>query len=432
MACAVGCSIENDTHTDLNWREVSGFNSLRHPGLPVFHFSLACNHCTDAPCKSNCPAAAFTRDPETGLIIHHAEACIGCKYCTWACPYDAPKYNPTKGVVEKCTFCTRGLELGQAPACVSACPVGALDFSNKIEPDGANLIPGFVKANARPGIQLKALHAQQEQPVIWNTDRTEISLKEAQAWIPKPSSKVSLKKEWSLAAFTLVLAGMVAWFATHLITGLVLPMHYFIAAGMLGMGLSLFHLGKKLRAYRAILNITSSWLSREIFSFAAFLGLGLVFLLTRVSWMGSAALGFGVLSLISGDLVYRFLKRQDGLPVHSAMISITGLLLFGILSGIPFFIGFSITLKLGLYIFRKIQFRRAGLSSRWISTSIRIISLVFSLISIVLLDALQLNYWIIFSLLLLGEVIDRVEFYQEAEVMNPRGELHSHFKANLR
>src|SRR6185436_12148669 len=47
-------------------------------------------------------------------------------YCTWNCSYGVPQYNPERGVVGKCDMCYGRLELGQAPACVSACPSGAI------------------------------------------------------------------------------------------------------------------------------------------------------------------------------------------------------------------------------------------------------------------------------------------------------------------
>ncbi len=68
----------------------------------------------------NCPALAYTRDKETGAIIHHAEACIGCKYCTWTCPYDAPKFNEATKIVEKCNFCVDRISDGKQPACAQA------------------------------------------------------------------------------------------------------------------------------------------------------------------------------------------------------------------------------------------------------------------------------------------------------------------------
>jgi Fe-S-cluster-containing dehydrogenase component len=90
-ACVLACAIENAEIQDKDWRGIRTYNELKVPGLPVFHYSIACNHCEKAPCKPVCPAEAFSTDEATGAVVHHEERCIGCRYCTWACPYDAPK-----------------------------------------------------------------------------------------------------------------------------------------------------------------------------------------------------------------------------------------------------------------------------------------------------------------------------------------------------
>jgi len=91
-ACGVACKIENGKEQHHPWREISTFNSFQHPQLPVFHYSMACNHCEDAPCMISCPALAYSKDDNLNTITFNADKCIGCTYCTWACPYDAPKY----------------------------------------------------------------------------------------------------------------------------------------------------------------------------------------------------------------------------------------------------------------------------------------------------------------------------------------------------
>ena len=70
-ACVVACVIENKTDLPLNWREINTFNQFHYPNLAIFHYSLACNHCADAPCMHNCPALAYTRDLLSGAVTHN-------------------------------------------------------------------------------------------------------------------------------------------------------------------------------------------------------------------------------------------------------------------------------------------------------------------------------------------------------------------------
>ena len=69
------------------------FNSEAKHLFPVINLSLACNHCESAVCMEGCPASAYSRETLTGAILLDEKKCIGCRYCQWNCPYDAPKFN---------------------------------------------------------------------------------------------------------------------------------------------------------------------------------------------------------------------------------------------------------------------------------------------------------------------------------------------------
>ena len=97
-ACAMACQIANDLPTTLPWREVRTFNELHVPGVELMHLSLACNHCADAPCMEQCPARAYGRDEKTGAVLINSDACLGCSYCAWVCPYGAPRFDEKRGV----------------------------------------------------------------------------------------------------------------------------------------------------------------------------------------------------------------------------------------------------------------------------------------------------------------------------------------------
>jgi len=135
QACQLACTIENGLQPDRSWRAISTFNERRHPGIALFHLSLACNHCADPACMTACPALAYSVDSSTGAVLLDADACIGCGYCAWACPYDAPRFDHDVGVMTKCTFCNHRLAEGLAPACAALCPTGALSVSPLSEED---------------------------------------------------------------------------------------------------------------------------------------------------------------------------------------------------------------------------------------------------------------------------------------------------------
>ncbi len=53
--------------------------------------SMACMHCTDAPCAAVCPVDAFYTTVDA-VVLHSKDICIGCGYCFYACPFGAPQY----------------------------------------------------------------------------------------------------------------------------------------------------------------------------------------------------------------------------------------------------------------------------------------------------------------------------------------------------
>jgi anaerobic dimethyl sulfoxide reductase subunit B (iron-sulfur subunit) len=115
-------------------------NLRRRPGGPTYFLSVACHHCEQPACVAACPSRAYEKRSD-GVVIHHEAQCIGCRYCEMACPFGAPRYDASKGVMTKCDFCrhesTRradrpGVTPAAAgtpqhtPACTAACPTEAL------------------------------------------------------------------------------------------------------------------------------------------------------------------------------------------------------------------------------------------------------------------------------------------------------------------
>lgn len=77
-----------------------------------------------------CPAQAISKRASDGVVLIDANSCIGCRYCEWACPYGAPQFNETTGLMTKCDFCEDLQANGENPACVSACVMRVLDYGD--------------------------------------------------------------------------------------------------------------------------------------------------------------------------------------------------------------------------------------------------------------------------------------------------------------
>ncbi|MCW5698265.1 MAG: hydrogenase 2 operon protein HybA [Rhodospirillales bacterium] len=101
-------------------RETDGFAFIKRQ----------CLHCVDPSCVSACPVSAMIKDPETGIVSHDPDRCIGCRYCVYACPFGVPKYDfeGAFGQIHKCQLCNHRLPEGKMPGCVDACPTGATLF----------------------------------------------------------------------------------------------------------------------------------------------------------------------------------------------------------------------------------------------------------------------------------------------------------------
>jgi formate dehydrogenase iron-sulfur subunit len=90
-----------------------------------------CMHCADPGCLKACPSPGAIVQYANGIVDFHEENCIGCGYCISGCPFDVPRLSKRDNKVYKCTLCSDRVSVGLEPACVKACPTGAIVFGTK-------------------------------------------------------------------------------------------------------------------------------------------------------------------------------------------------------------------------------------------------------------------------------------------------------------
>ena len=130
---------EDPTGTFFN--RVQTFEVGTYPNTQTVHFPKSCLHCEEPPCVPVCPTGASYKRKEDGIVLVDYDKCIGCKYCSWACPYGAREIDEKQRVMKKCTLCVDRIydqtlpRAERKPACVLACPADARIFGDVHDPD---------------------------------------------------------------------------------------------------------------------------------------------------------------------------------------------------------------------------------------------------------------------------------------------------------
>jgi Fe-S-cluster-containing dehydrogenase component len=424
-ACRVACGNENAGGHDTGWRQVLTFNPDRHPALPTEHLSLACNHCDVAACANGCPARAFRRDPVTGAVLIDADRCIGCRYCAWVCPYDAPRFDEQRGVMTKCTFCVHRLEAGQAPACVAACPTGALGLTERQAAAPEPEAPGLGKWGLGPALSIVPSRRTSRPEGL---DTGPVSGDDAPIPFAARPRKIAARSEWSLVAFTLIVPALAAWFAGGLrIPDRAPPVLPFAAIAAVAFLLSASHLGRPARAWRALLGIGSSWLSREIAATGAFFLTAAIWLIQPrpPDGLGLAAVLLAVLACVAMDGVYMAIPRQGRRGIHGAEVTLNFLLLAGIAAGVPALVQAIAAPTL------------VPLAARWRNGALGMpVPLAILRVTLLLLAVFGATvgwpWTVVFVAAFASAAIDRTAFYETAEPSSPAGRLEAETLAALR
>jgi Fe-S-cluster-containing dehydrogenase component len=127
--------------TGTFFNRVQTFEVGVFPNTETVHFPKSCLHCEEPPCVPVCPTGASYKRKEDGIVLVDYEKCIGCKYCSWACPYGARELDEQQKVMKKCTLCvdriydTTMTAEERRPACVRACPTSARLFGDIHDPE---------------------------------------------------------------------------------------------------------------------------------------------------------------------------------------------------------------------------------------------------------------------------------------------------------
>jgi Fe-S-cluster-containing dehydrogenase component len=127
-----------------------------YPNTQTVHFPKSCLHCEDPPCVPVCPTGASYKRAEDGIVLVDYDKCIGCKYCSWACPYGAREFDEERKVMSKCTLCVDRVTEHHAarrpnasrPACWPARPSARL-FGDVHDPDSWCRWPSATAAATR-------------------------------------------------------------------------------------------------------------------------------------------------------------------------------------------------------------------------------------------------------------------------------------------
>jgi formate dehydrogenase iron-sulfur subunit len=313
-ACVAACHSLNGLEDDESWRSVGllvGDKTVQPFQQTV---TTACHHCVDPGCLHGCPVLAYEKDEVTGIVRHLDDQCIGCQYCVLKCPYEVPQYSHRLGIVRKCDMCTSRLSAGEAPACVQSCPSEAIRITvvNKIEvtreyirnesflpasPDPRHTIPStrYVSSRGLPSA-LSAGDESNIQPAAAHWPLV-LMLVMTQASIGGVISAFIASLGGAQTPFSLVLASAVF--------------------GISGIAASIMHLGRPLHAWRALLGVRRSWLSREILTFGAYASSLLLLLVAEVrpipflKWPGlMMAAVAGAAALCASIMVYADTPRE--------------------------------------------------------------------------------------------------------------------------
>jgi anaerobic dimethyl sulfoxide reductase subunit B (iron-sulfur subunit) len=400
-ACQAACKDKNNLPVGLLWRrvyEVTGGGWTQSgqawtSDVFAYNLSLSCNHCEKPICVEVCPTRAMHQRAD-GIVVVDQDKCVGCQYCSWACPYHAPQYDRAQGHMTKCDFCADNLAAGLSPACVAACPLRVLDFGEVSVLQAkhgslASVRPLPDESLTRPSIVIKPHQAEGREGVLGNAEEVQ----------------TAHTSERSLIAFTILaqMAVGATWFLSLLQPFNRIALGVIAIIMLAGLLASLLHLGKPLNAWRALRNVRSSWLSREVWCAALFTAslVGLMITGGAGAWLADV-IGFAL--IISMAQVYRLRTVPEwNRWTTPALFFITTLLLGSVFCGALMAVGPLLALgPIGLIGLRRI-IGQSEPRVTWLQVA-AVIALLMTLVT-------PIGWWEALGLILIAELIDRARFY---------------------
>lgn len=319
-SCVTACHSLNGLDEDETWRDVGLLVGGTTANPVMQHVTTACHHCLQPACMSACPVDAYEKDPATGIVKHLDDQCFGCQYCTLACPYDVPKYRSHKGIVRKCDMCSDRLAAGEPPACAQACPTSAISIKvvnvEQVAEDCE--ADHFLPAAPDPSLTLPTTTYKTGKVLPRNTlpaDYYSVSPQQPH-W---PLIAMLVLTQLSVGAFSVAMLLESLVDATSLADFRPVQASNGLLFGVLAVSVSVLHLGRPQYAFRAVIGLKHSWLSREIVAFGIFGGLASVY--AASCWLANpgapwlAGLGWsvaasGLFAVFCSVMVYVFTNRE--------------------------------------------------------------------------------------------------------------------------
>jgi formate dehydrogenase iron-sulfur subunit len=427
-ACVAACHGLNGLDEDETWRSIGTLVGVEDEQAVQQTVTTACHHCVDPACLNGCPVLAYEKDPVTGIVKHLDDQCIGCQYCVWKCPYDVPEYVPSKGIVRKCDMCTSRLAVGEAPACVQACPSQAIAITLVDQKERSDAFR-LQSSNFMPGTHSPAYTVPTTQYLGIKSHNLKASDEEQQRVQHCPGSLLSMLifTQWSAGIFAFMVG------SNNGATG---SKWSLLANILLWVGIlsSLAHLGRPHLAWKAFLGWRRSWLSREIIAFSAFMGAALAQLIFGQNYPALiyVTAAVGLIAVASSMMIYHDTQRPfwnwklTGLQ-FLATVAIFGATTFYFLdtrsSGLFLITVSAIAAKIGLYVYLCVQDRSSILrkSGQMLTGKLKayfLLRVIAAFAGLVLMalpefkgSPLEVLPWLAWLVIAAGEVFERNLFF---------------------